>query len=148
MVIDSKRYWFTITDDINWEIIKKHKIYAINSENKFTLLNKGDFMVMYLVPKQISGIFKITNLESNEKQRFVNKNYKYYFDIKPIIILQSPILINDKWSNHKIIEKISIFKNAKRWGAVMMGKSILEITKKDFEIFESILTQAKDVKNE
>lgn len=131
------KYWFIITDNNNWEIIKKHNIYAINSDNKYKLLNIGDFLVMYLLPKQISGIFKIVNLNSIKTQKFPNKKYKYYFDIIPLIILKSPILIDDKWSKFKLLENISLFKKAKRWGAVIMGKSILEITKKDFEIFEN-----------
>jgi predicted RNA-binding protein len=140
MANNSSRYWLVITNDENWDIIQRENIYAINSDNKYKQLQTEDFVVIYLVPKQISGIFKIKNLKSRKGMKFTNKKYKYYFDIIPLIILYSPILIDDKWSKTRIIKNISIFKNAKRWGAVLMGKSILEITKEDFEVFKEALT--------
>tara|TARA_Y100000310_G_C20504240_1_gene725596 strand:- start:323 stop:760 length:438 start_codon:yes stop_codon:yes gene_type:complete len=140
MASNSSRYWLVITNDENWDLIQKNNIYAINSDNKYKQLQEGDFVVIYLVPKQISGIYKIKNLKSRKYIKFTNKKYKYYFDMIPLIILNSPILIDDKWSKTRIIKHISIFKNAKRWGAVLMGKSILEITKEDFKIFKEALT--------
>ena len=140
MASNSSRYWLVITNDENWDLIQKNNIYAINSDNKYKQLQEGDFVVIYLVPKQISGIYKIKNLKSRKYIKFTNKKYKYYFDMIPLIILNSPILIDDKWSITRIIKHISIFKNAKRWGAVLMGKSILEITKEDFKIFKEALT--------
>jgi predicted RNA-binding protein len=126
------RYWLTLTDQENWEIIKKHRIYAINSDNKINLLKIGDKLVMYLIPKQISGIFSISKLNTEIKVKFKNKDYKYYFELEPLLIINKPLLVCNKRSRGPIVEQVSIFKNAKRWGTVLMGTPIIEITEDDY----------------
>jgi len=126
------RYWLTLTDQENWEIIKKHRIYAINSDNKINLLKIGDKLVMYLIPKQISGIFSISKLNTEIKVKFKNKDYKYYFELEPLLIINKPLLVCNKRSRGPIVEQVSIFKNAKRWGTVLMGTHIIEITEDDY----------------
>lgn len=126
------RYWLTLTNQENWEIIRNHLIYAINSDNKFNLLHEGDKLVMYLIPKQICGLFSITKLNSEKKVRFKNKDYRYYFDLQTLLILDIPLLVCNKRSRGPIVEQVSIFKNAKRWGTVLMGTPIIEITEDDY----------------
>lgn len=130
------RYWLTLTDQENWEIIKNYQIYAINSDNKFNLLEKEDKLVMYLIPKQICGLFSIKKLKTDMKIRFKNKNYKYYFELEPLLTLNKPFLVCDKRSRGPIVEQVSIFKNAKRWGAVLMGTPIIEITEDDYLLIQ------------
>lgn len=139
MVNNPKKYWLAITNEYNLEIIKKNSLYATSSESKFKLLNVGDLLVLYLVPKRISGIFKIIKLSTNKKERYFSDRYRYYFEIKPVLYLENPLLINDKWNDFDLIANLSLFKNAKRWGTVLMGKSILEIEKADFRIIKKEL---------
>ena len=129
-------YWLMITDIENWQIIKEHQIYATNSKKIFESLHKGDKAVMYLIPKQICGLFKISNLTSNKDIKFVNKDYEYYFELTPQVIPEHPKSITKK-DKVEFIRKISIFKNTSHWGGIIMGKSILEITEEDYELFKS-----------
>lgn len=133
------RYWLTLTNQENWEIIKNHQIYAINSDNKFNLLQEGDKLVMYLIPKQICGLFSISKLKTEMKVRFKNKDYKHYFELEPLLKLNTPLLVCNKHSHGPIVEHVSIFKNAKRWGAVLMGTPIIEITEDDYLFIQEYL---------
>lgn len=131
-----------ITDIENWQIIKEHQIYAINSSRIFDSLKVGDKVVMYLIPKKICGLFTISDLSSKKEINFSNKKYKYYFELKPHIIPGNPLLIN-KYDRTQFIGKISIFKNTSHWGGVIMGKSILSITEEDYSLIESKFNKSK-----
>jgi len=93
---------------------------------------------MYLIPKQICGLFTISDLSSKKEINFSNKKYKYYFELesKPIHKYPTLIIKNDR---SQFLEKISIFRNTSRWGGVIMGKSILSITEEDYDLFENKL---------
>ena len=124
-----------ITDQENWEIIKKHHVYATNTKKIFESLTKMDIVVMYLIPKQISGVYTISNLTSSKMVMFHNKKYNYYFELTPKLVPDKPKSIIKK-DRFEFINKISIFKNTSHWGGVIMGKSILEITEEDYNLFK------------
>jgi predicted RNA-binding protein len=122
-----------ITDEENWEVIKTWHVYGTKTEKLISELKQGDKVVMYLIRTQISGLFEIESLKSNKNIRFNDEEYKFFIDLKPIKILKKTINITSKWDNPKIIENVSIFKNSLRWGTILMGRSIIEITKDDYE---------------
>ncbi|HNU61734.1 MAG TPA: hypothetical protein PKL04_06010 [Methanofastidiosum sp.] len=138
-------YWLMITDQENWLVIKEHEIYATNTKKIFENLKIYDKIVMYLIPKQICGIFVISDLYPKKITTFSNKEYKYYFNISPEIIIEPPMKIR-KREKSELIDKISIFKNALHWGGVIMGKSILTISKEDYLLIESKLLKLKNLK--
>jgi len=127
------KYWLMITDEENWEVIKTWHVYGTKTEKLISELKQGDKVVMYLIRTQISGLFEIESLKSNKNIRFNDEEYKFFIDLKPIKILKKTINITSKWDNPKIIENVSIFKNSLRWGTILMGRSIIEITKEDYE---------------
>ncbi len=127
------KYWLMITDEENWEVIKTWHVYGTKTEKLISELKQGDKVVMYLIRTQISGLFEIESLKSNKNIRFNDEEYKFFIDLKPIKILKKTINITSKWDNPKIIENVSIFKNSLRWGTILMGRSIIEITKDDYE---------------
>lgn len=129
-----------ITDLDNWQIIKKYGIYATNSKKIFDELTVGDKVIMYLIPKQISGLFIVEDLSPVLDIKFRNKEYKYYFKLSAQKIMDPPLKIS-KLERIDIINKISIFKNKSHWGGVIMGKSIISITEKDYLLFENRLNR-------
>ena len=130
------KYWLALSDDENWKIIRANNIYAVKSENQYNPLKGGDFLVMYLIPKRICAIYEIKSIPSRKKIKFKQNEFKYYFDIKPKLILREPIEINNWSSGKNIPDNLSIFKGTLRWGTVLMGRSIISITKSDYEYLE------------
>ena len=47
-------YWLTITNEANWEIIKKNELYAFNKSHKNFLdeIKIGDYIVMYVIRRK------------------------------------------------------------------------------------------------
>ena len=130
------KYWLALSDDENWKIIRANNIYAVKSENQYNPLKGGDFLVMYLIPKRICAIYEIKSMPSRKKIKFNQNKFKYYFDIKPKLILHEPIEINNWSSGKNIPDNLSIFKGTMRWGTVLMGRSIINITKADYDYLE------------
>ena len=136
------KYWLTLTDKNNWEIIKENNIYAVKSKKILDILSVGDVIVMYLIPKRIVGIFQIENLKSNKRVKTISKGYSYIFDIKPSIILSEPFIVIQK-GKRDFINKISIFKNISRWGTILMGRSVIRITREDYVYIKRTLEEVR-----
>lgn len=126
------KFWVALTDDNNWKIIRSNEIYAIKSVNQYNKLRKGDRLVIYLIPKRVCALYEIESLSSCQNKKFNKDDFKYYFDIKPIFILDEPMEIINIWKSKKILDNLSIFKGSTKWGTVLMGRSIIEITQSDY----------------
>jgi len=133
-------YWLTLTDEENWNIIKENNIYAVKSEELLKQFSVGDLLVMYLIPKQISGIFEIKKLKTSKQIKFNSKEYSYFIDITPLKILSSPFEVSRK-GNRSFIDNISIFKNSSRWGTILMGRSVIKLIKEDYEYIKKSLNK-------
>ena len=135
-----KNFWLTITNMENWKIIKDKSIYAFNEKNKksFDELKIGDYIVMYVTPKKIGGLFKIVSKSIKEKVKFNGDNYLHQIKLKELLIPKQEIDVNEK-----IVQNISIFKNSLRWGTILFGRSIKKITKEDFVYIKSLMKEIK-----
>lgn len=131
------KYWLALTDDENWESVRKNNIYAVKSENQYNNLKQGDYLVIYLIPKRICAIYKIKSMPSKKKVKFNQKEFKYYFDLTQKLTLKEPLEINNWSSGKNIPENLSIFKGTVRWGTVLMGRSIINITQSDYKYLET-----------
>lgn len=130
----NKRYWIFVTNEENYIIIKNKEIYGFNERTKRDIekLKTGDFVIIYIKGKFLGGSFEIVSLD--EKNRNELKDYPYK------IKLRQKFVPNKKTEFKKeLINKISIFKNKKRWGTILMGKSTKEITKKDYNYLKEAL---------
>jgi predicted RNA-binding protein len=129
-------YWIFVTNEKNWITIKEREIYGFNEKSKKDLdkLNIGDLIIFYIIGKHIGGAFEITSLKEETNIKFKGQDYPYKIKLKKIIVPKESIDFTDK-----MVSQISIFKNAMRWGTILMGRATKEITKQDYEYFEGIL---------
>jgi len=134
----TKNFWLTITNIENWRVIKSNLVYAFNENNKknFDELKIGDFIVMYVTPKKLGGLFEIVSKSVKEKIKFKGDNYLHQIKLKEILIPKYEVDVNEK-----IVQNISIFKNSMRWGTILFGRSIKKITKEDFEYVKSLMKE-------
>lgn len=131
------KYWFFITDEKNWKIIKQKNIYAVKEKHfkKFNKVSLNDIVIFYITGKMIGGIFSIKSKEDNNKILFGEYGYKHKFNLNKILVSQEPLRVK-----RELIDKISVFKNlGDRWDVILMGRPIVELNKKDVEtIHEAI----------
>jgi len=128
------KYWLFLTNKENWELIKKFNIYAILKSNKniANTISLGDKCILYVIPMQFGGAFKIISINLKNKVSFPNETmYDRQIRLSPELIPKNTLEVT-KYNKKKIIEHISIFKGKNRWGTVLMGRSIIQITKEDY----------------
>jgi len=93
--------------------------------------------VIYVIPKQIGGLFEFGNRMKNNEIEFKYKSYPNQVRLNKIEIFENLIKINEKLKK-RVIDKLSIFKN-KMWSGVLQGATIIEITESDFEHVKKVL---------
>ncbi len=130
------RYWLFVTDGDNWKVIRDKEIYGFNDKTKKLLdkLNENDLVIIYIKGKLIGGCFQIISLKEESKIKFNGGEYPYKIKLKKIIIPENPM---DFTKN--MICRISIFKDKKRWGTILMGRATKEITQNDYKFLEEQL---------
>ncbi len=136
----NRKYWLMITNLENWEIVKGHSVYGFRKKDEkyLSFINIGDYVLMYVIPKKIGGIFKIYK---TSKKATKNLNVDFKGGPYPIKIKLEKVFVPKDFleMNENIIKHISIFKNVKRWGTILMGRSLKEITKEDFIYIKSMM---------
>lgn len=134
--MENKKYWLFVTNSDNWKIVRDYSIYGFNEKSKKDLekLSVGDLIVVYIIGKQIGGTFEIVSLKEETNIKFKGQDYPFKIRLKKIIIPKYTVDFTEK-----MINNISIFKKAMRWGTILMGRATKEITKEDYDYFEEIL---------
>jgi len=130
------KYWLFVTDEDNWKVIAKNLLYGFNDKTKRLLdnLSIGDKIIVYIKGKLIGGSFEISSLEFNSNVKFNTGEYPYKIKLKKIIVPKTPMEFSKR-----MIHEISVFKNQKKWGTILMGRATKEITLSDYKFLEGEL---------
>ena len=136
-----KNIWFCITNLSNWEIIKKEKVYGFNEKNKryYENLKEGDIVVIYVVPKRIGGLYEISNVNYQGNVQLPYRSYPYRIALKEDLVPKDMLEVTAK-----TIGNLSIFSHTISWGMVLMGKSILQLKRHDYNKIRSLMKDAKN----
>lgn len=136
-------YYICITNAENWEIIEKKNIWGVSERYKYIIekVSKGDILLIYETkkgskPTYIRAIYKVDGemytdssgvFISPKRFKFTNnEKYPLRLNIKKIIIFEKPIDFK------KLVVKIEFIKNKKHWGACFMGRSMINLSEKDY----------------
>ena len=125
-------YWIFSVIRENWEIARKHRVWAVARKSLCRKIRKGDFIILYVIGTgSLCSIMKIIGdwvstdqlIWADEKEE---RKLKYPFQVKVRIIQEG--LANVK----SILPKLSFIENKQNWGLYFkgtpanMGKPILE----------------------
>ena len=132
-----EKYYLCITNERNWEIAVTKHVWGVTNKHirELERLRIGDFLVFYLKPSKIGGVFEVTSQMFNEDEPlFVSEGFdkKEIFSnrirIKPFKIPGSPVEFKP------LIPMLRFIKRKDRsWGASIQGKALVAIFKEDFE---------------
>lgn len=136
-MITMVRFWLMVTNLANWELVRDRDVYGFDDRNQKYMVNlsEGDCVVIYVKPKMLGGIFKIENRNFNGlDMKFKDGHYPHKIKLDKLSVPDKPIKVRED-----IVRNISIFKGTKRWGTVLMGRSLREITESDFGYIKSLM---------
>jgi predicted RNA-binding protein len=130
-LVNMVSYWLFVTNKFNLDIILDNELYGFNKRNiKFyENIKEGDFIILYLTPKRIVGFLKILKKKLDSQIEFKDGTFPFQIKLSKINILEKPYILSNE-----LIERISVFKNKKHWGGVLMGKPGVKITKEDYNL--------------
>lgn len=134
------KYWLCLTNDKNWSLIKHKEVYGFDKKHKHCkkLLNVGDILVFYIIPKRIGGIFRVKSKNVGKKIRFLERDYSYQIKIKKEKVLSK--LINIDRIPH-LKREISIFKNARSIGSALFGRAIIQLIEEDYKKLSELINR-------
>ena len=130
-------YWLCVTNEENWEVIKRNNIWGVPKARRKTLqkVEKGDKLVIYLKEERIEGelrpsrivaVYEVSSKPFEDASRTLLGEYPYRVRIKPIKIFKKPVEFRP------LIPKLNFIKNKQNWNAYVRV-CMKEIPEEDFE---------------
>jgi len=137
-------YWLCITNERNWESIKRRKVWGVMTKREISKVKKGDKLVIYLKQEKISdetkeprivAIYEVVSDAFEDSSKVFDRDYPYRVKLKPIKILDEPLKFKT------LIPQLSFIKNKRAWGAYLQ-KPMVELPEKDLElIMEKVMRE-------
>ena len=139
-------YWLCITNEANWNVIKKKNIWGVPERHKNTItkVKPGDKLLIYVKQERVNsevkesrivGAYEVISKPFKDSTRIFsskglkkNETFPYRVKIKPIKIFDKPIEFKP------LIPKLKFITNKKRWSGHLMGKAMREIPEEDFKL--------------
>jgi len=139
-------FWLCITNEENWQIVKKKNIWGVPERHKNTIskVKKGDRCLIYVKQERIgnelkesrivgeyeveSEVFKDSSRIFKSPPNMHNESFPYRIKLKPIKVFKKPIEFKP------LIPKLNFIKNKKKWSGHLMGKAMREIPEKDYKL--------------
>ena len=138
------KYWLCVTNEENWPIIKEKLVWGVPEKrrNLIARVKPGDILVIYVKPKKIGGVFKVTS-EPYEDRKKVFKWRKYgkedvfphRVNLEPVIVSKEPVDLGE------VIPSLDFIQGKKQWSAPLR-KGMIEISKEDYEKLRKTLEKA------
>jgi|GEM_PF-110056 len=140
------KYWFCITTEDNWKVIRDKNVWGVPERHKNIIakVKPGDKLLIYAKQEKIGDELKesrgvaiyevLSEVFRDSKKIFKtpkgmgNEVFPYRIKIKPIKIFSKPIEFKP------LIPKLKFISNKRKWSGHLMGKAMREIPKEDFEL--------------
>lgn len=133
-------YWLCVTNAENWEIIKKENLWGIPEKRKMPDVKPGDKLVFYVKQKgpkdypKIMGIFEVVSEPFDDKTSVFKAPSKSK-EVYPHRVKIRSVEIFDPPKNFKeYVKDLSFIKSKQYWSLSLLGKAMIKLSNKDFEI--------------
>jgi predicted RNA-binding protein len=136
-------YWLCVTNEDNWNVIKKQKIWGVpekRGKRQIEDVKLGDLLVFYIIPKRIGGIFKAISEPFESREKIFNwadfgreEIFPFRLKLEPVVVLEEPLPFD------KLIRKLSFTKGLRRW-SIVLRRAMFKIPAKDFVTIEKFMS--------
>jgi len=135
-------YWLCVTNDDNWNVVKKQKVWGVpekRGRRQIEAVKPGDYLVFYVTPKRIGGIFKAASEPFESKEKIFSwadfgreEIFPYRVKLESVVVAKEPVSVD------KLIGKLSFTRGLKRW-SIMLRRAMAKISEKDFELIRGFV---------
>lgn len=135
-------YWFCVTNEDNWNIIKLKHVWGVPKRGRRYVLDVeiGDFLVFYIIPKKIGGIFRAASEPFESEERIFSWIDYGKDEVFPFRVKIEPVLVPEKaLPFDRLIEKLSFSKGLKRW-SIKLRRAMFKISEEDFNTIKTYVS--------
>lgn len=143
------KYWFCITTEENWKVIKEENVFGVPERHRNTVekVNPGDRLVIYLkqertkdriVEPRVVAVYEAVSKAFRDSTRIFkapkgmgNESFPLRIKLKPVKIFEKPVEFKP------LIPKLKFVTNKKKWSGHLMGKAMREIPEEDYKLLIS-----------
>jgi predicted RNA-binding protein len=130
-------YWLCVTNEENWNVVKKRRVWGVpekRGKRQIEAVKPGDYLVFYVTPMRIGGIFKAVSEPFESKERIFSwtnfgreEMFPYRVKLEPNVVAKELVPFD------KLVGKLNFSKGHKRWN-IMVRRAMVEISERDFEV--------------
>ena len=137
-------YWLCVTNEENWEVIKDKLVWGVPSRRRKLIeqVKPGDILIIYVKPKRIGGIFKVTSeLYEDHVPIFSWAEYGRV-EVFPLRVKLEPTIIPNRVMDiGHIIRNLSFAKGKTRWTA-LLRRGMVRLTEEDYDLIVRCLRKS------
>ena len=133
------KYWFCVTDEENWRVVKEKKIWGVPERRKGIMdhVRPGDLLVFYVMPKRIGGIFRVVSMPFESKEEIFGWGEYGRHELFPFrVSLETVETPKTPVEFEPLIQKLSFTKGRRRWSAPLR-RGMFEISREDYELIKA-----------
>lgn len=139
-------YWLCITNEKNWEIIRKRNVWGVPKRSRGIIqkVKTGDLLVFYVAPKRVAGVFKtVSEPYVDEEVIFSadgfsgNERFSYRVRLEPVVLAKEYVDFSS------LIPRLSFIVNKKRWSGYLR-RAMVQIPKEDYDLLYGQLLKKVD----
>ena len=135
------KYWICVTNEENWEVVKKRRVWGVPERRKRQIerVKAGDYLVFYVMPKRIGGVFKAVSKPFQSDDRLFSwgefgrdEVFPYRVELEPTILPRKLLQFGE------LISKLKFITNKKMWSG-HLRTAMRTIPTEDYETIVSAL---------
>jgi len=135
-------YWLCVTNEENWGIVKKERIWGIPERYKGLIgkVQKGDFLVFYVSPKKVEGVFRIISAPFEDRKKIFSyqgfekkETFPHRVRVEPVLIAEKPIQFD------RLVQKLNFIISKKKWMGYLR-RAMVPIPKEDYDLIRNTFT--------
>ena len=128
-------YWLCVTNEENWNVVTKKKVWGVPRASKRLIegVRRGDFLVFYVSPKSIRGVFEAVSEPYEDEKRIFHSGkfgekevFPHRVKLKPVIVTKKPVNFEN------LIPKLNFITNKRMWTG-HLRRAMRTIPREDYE---------------
>lgn len=136
-------YWLCVTNEDNWNVIKAQKIWGVpekRGKRQIEGVRPGDFLVFYVIPKSVGGIFRAVSEPFESREKVFNWADFGREEVFPFRVKLEPVMVPDYLLPfERLVGKLSFTKGLKRW-SIKLRRAMFKISARDFEVIKEFVS--------
>mgnify|MGYP000725345656 CR=1 FL=1 len=138
-------YWLCVTNEENWNVVKEWKVWGVPERSRHLIegVKLGDFLVFYVMPQRIMGVFKAASEPFESSERIFSwgefgreETFPHRVKLEPVIMAKEALQFKD------LIPRLKFITNKKMWSG-HLRRAMRTIPGEDCDLIFSAISRGE-----